>query len=157
MISTQKLAAKSLRFAFSRCHTVSEVFEAICKYYVDYHGCDLDSENCRMWLVVSPDPLEISTRSRNRAISKMSTSVGNSSHSEYATDTTNESTGCFSSKRLSLMPIDLKIVGDQQLARYLADQEMSSYCSGQLLNPKARCSRTFDFIIECRLILLGLK
>ncbi|KAM3177682.1 hypothetical protein ACTXT7_004064 [Hymenolepis weldensis] len=151
VISTQKLIAKSLRFAFSRCHTVSEVFEAICKYYADYRGCDLDSENCRMWLVISPDPSEIFTRSRNHTISKMSTTVGNSSHTEYATDTTNESIGCFSSKRLTLMPIDLKIVGDQQLARYLADQEMSFYCSRQLLNPEARCSRTFDFIIECRL------
>ncbi|VDL42470.1 unnamed protein product [Hymenolepis diminuta] len=148
VISTQKLASKSLRFAFSRCHTVSEVFEAICKYYVDYRGCDLDSENCRMWLVVSSDPSEISTRSRNRAISKTSTNVGNSSHSEYAADTTNESTGCFGSKRLTLMPIDLKTVGDQQLARYLADLENSS---GRLLNPKVRCSRTFDFIIECRI------
>nr|CDS27414.1 ubiquitin carboxyl terminal hydrolase 4 [Hymenolepis microstoma] len=149
-ISTQKLAAKSLRFAFSRCHTLSEVFKTICKYYVDYRGRDLNSDNARMWLAISPVFSEIPTRSRTSTTTKMGTSVGNGSFSGYTTDATNESVGGCSSKRLALIPIDLKIVGDQNLARYLADQETLSHWVKQLLNPEARCSRIFDFVIECR-------
>uniref|UniRef100_A0A0R3TY73 SH2 domain-containing protein n=1 Tax=Rodentolepis nana TaxID=102285 RepID=A0A0R3TY73_RODNA len=127
-ISTQKLAAKPLRFSFSRCHTLTEVFETICKYYVDYYGRDLNSDNTRMWFVISSIFSETPTRSRTSTTAKTGTSMSNGSLSGYTTDATNDSVGGSSGKRLTVIPIDLKVVGDQQLARYLADQETLSHC-----------------------------
>lgn len=148
-ISAQKLAARPLHFAFSRCHTVWEMFESICKYFTDYRGQDLNCDNCRIWLVNSADPTETSRRPKSFPLAKASTGIINSSFNEHGIDSCASTT-------INLMPIDLKMVGDQQLAHFLADQELSSLCSKELPNHEARCSCTFSFVIECKLAHLHL-
>ncbi|KAM7537735.1 hypothetical protein Aperf_G00000077273 [Anoplocephala perfoliata] len=145
-ISKQKLSATSVHFAFSRCHTVWEMFESICKYFVDYLGRDLNSDNCRIWLVDSVNPTESSTSLKSRPPTK----TVNSNVNERSNKSSNENISSCTSKKIKLMPIDLRMVGDQQLARFLADQEPSSPYSSELLNCATRCSHTFNIAIECR-------
>ena len=136
-----KVSSKMLRFSFSRCHTISEMCTAISKRFFNYRNCDLSSTNYRVWYV-SP-----TTMLRQKSSHGQNTITPENGNDSRNNNDNNNNNGSSPVKRLFLIPIDLKSVGDQQLARFLAEHESFQQCK-ELFDPWDRCSRSFEFVIE---------
>ena len=136
-----------LRFAFSRCHTVSEVCSVISKKFFNYQNSDLTSDNYRVWYVSPfelPDAVAMSHQKSR--LGHYTRTGANNCTPENDTDVQNTSSSPI--KRLFLIPIDLKLVGNQPLARFLVEQGPSVQHCKELSDPWDRCSRSFEFVIE---------
>uniref|UniRef100_A0A5K3F2J5 ubiquitinyl hydrolase 1 n=1 Tax=Mesocestoides corti TaxID=53468 RepID=A0A5K3F2J5_MESCO len=131
----QKLSAHGLYFAFSRCHSMSEVSASIIKLFQSYLNSDLTSDNFRIWFVNRP----VSNSMLSKPYSKQWTGT----HDEVATNKQE-------TKHVALTAVNLEASKDQQLAEFLATQIQSSQHVKELLDPMAATSETFEFVVECK-------
>ncbi|EUB58210.1 Ubiquitin hydrolase [Echinococcus granulosus] len=141
---------QSLRFVFSRCHTVSEVCEAISKKFGDYRNRDLTPDNYRVWFIKASEPV---VASRQRPKLSQITKNGGSSSSNSTVNNDEKDSGSpnnnLLAKQTCLVPVDLKAIGNHQLSRFLADQDPLAQHYTELFDPYEKCSRKFEFVVEC--------
>ncbi|CDS41499.1 ubiquitin carboxyl terminal hydrolase 4 [Echinococcus multilocularis] len=149
-VPPERLSEQSLRFVFSRCHTVSEVCEAISKKFGDYRNRDLTPDNYRVWFIKASKP---AFASHQRPKLSQITKTGGSSSSNGTINNDEKDSGISNSnllaKQTCLVPVDLKAIGSHQLSRFLADQDPLAQHYTELFDPYEKCSRKFEFVVEC--------
>ncbi|VDM33264.1 unnamed protein product [Hydatigera taeniaeformis] len=145
----KKLSAQCLRFAFSRCHTILEVCEAIARNFTDYCNRDLTTDSYRLWFVDSPESAD--SPSQRPKMSQITKTVSASSDTTDSDDDEGDgsSGGTLLAKRVCLAPINPNAIGGQQLGRFLANQDPSSQVCADIFDPYGKCPKTFEFVIEC--------
>ncbi|KAL5104529.1 hypothetical protein TcWFU_008680 [Taenia crassiceps] len=148
-VPPERLSEQSVRFAFSRCHTISEVCEAVSREFTNYRSQDLTPDTYRVWFVKATETVDTPRQKQKMSQITKPASLSpdtNTSDDEKASGSPNT---ILLAKRVVLAPVDCKTIGSQQLGRFLADQDPLAQYIEELLNPHAECSKTFEFIIEC--------
>eukprot|EP00108_Taenia_solium_P007416 TsM_000892900 transcript=TsM_000892900 gene=TsM_000892900 len=142
----EKLSGQSLRFAFSRCHTILEVCEVVGKAFSDYRNHDLTPDTYRVWFVKTAESADASRQKPK--LNPITKPASNSSDTNTSDDEKDNGNNLLA-KRICLAPVDFKAIGDQQLGRFLADQDPSVLHNGELFDIYGKCSKKFEFVIEC--------
>ncbi|VDK38235.1 unnamed protein product [Taenia asiatica] len=145
-VRPEKLSGRSLRFAFSRCHTILEVCEVVSKAFSDYRNHDLTPDTYRMWFIKNAEGADAS---RQKPKLNQTTKPASGSSDTNTSDDEKDNGNNPLAKRICLAPVDFKAIGDQQLGRFLADQDPSALYNRELFDPYEKCSKKFEFVIEC--------
>lgn len=148
----EKLSEQSLRFAFSRCHTISEVCEVVSKAFSNYRNHDLTPDTYRVWFVKGADSVDtLRQKPKLSQTTKIPSTSSDASTSDDEDDGNNPGNNLLA-KRICLAPVDPNVIGAEQLGNFLADQDPLAQHNRELFDPDKECSKDFEFVIECKLV-----